>query len=70
MKTPAVSVVISIYNGEQYLPECLESILAQTLENIEIICVDDASTDATPQILDRYKDHITILTNDKNRMAG
>ncbi len=66
----AVSVVISIYNGEQYLPECLESILAQTLENIEIICVDDASTDATPQILDRYKDHITILTNDKNRMAG
>ncbi|RAZ93940.1 glycosyltransferase family 2 protein, partial [Klebsiella oxytoca] len=64
MKTPAVSVVISIYNGEQYLPECLESILAQTLEeNIEIICVDDASTDATPQILDRYGDRITVLRN-------
>lgn len=70
MKTPAVSVVISIYNGEQYLPECMESILAQTLENIEIICVDDASTDATPQILDRYNGRITILTNDQNRMAG
>ncbi len=71
MKTPAVSVVISIYNGEQYLPECLESILAQTLEeNIEIICVDDASTDATPQILDRYGDRITVLRNQRNLRAG
>ena len=57
MKTPAVSVVISIYNGEQYLPECLESILAQTLENIEIICVDDASTDATVSYT-----HLTLPT--------
>ena len=70
MKIPAVSVIVSVYNGEKYLPECLESILAQTLQNIEIICVDDASTDATPQILDRYKEHMTILTNNKNCMTG
>ena len=66
----AVSVIICVYNGERYLAECLESVLLQTLENMEIICVDDASTDATPQILDKYNDHITILKNDKNCMAG
>ena len=34
MKIPAVSVIVSVYNGEKYLPECLESILAQTLQNM------------------------------------
>jgi len=65
-----VSVVITVYNGEKYLAQCLESVLAQTLKCIEIICVDDASTDATPRILDQYKDRITVLTNLQNCMAG
>lgn len=48
---PAVSIIITVYNGAEYLKECLDSILAQTLQSREIICVDDASTDSTPQIL-------------------
>ena len=70
MKTPAVSVIVSVYNGEKYLTECLESILAQTLENIEIICVNDASTDSTPRILETYQEKLTIITNTRNCMAG
>jgi len=70
MKAPAVSVIISVYNGEKYLNECIESILAQTLKNIEIICVNDASTDGTSQILETYQEMLTIITNTRNCMAG
>jgi len=48
---PKLSVVIPIYNVERYLRECLDSVLAQTLKDIEIICVDDGSTDSSPDIL-------------------
>ena len=44
-ETPLVSVIIPVYNAEQYLCECLESVVNQTLREIEIICVDDGSTD-------------------------
>lgn len=49
-----VSVIVPVYNSEKYLNECLDSLVNQTLGNIEIICVDDASTDSSPQILDEY----------------
>lgn len=49
-----VSVIIPIYNTAEYLPECLDSVISQTLKEIEIICVDDGSTDDTPQILEEY----------------
>ena len=49
-----VSIIIPVYNVEKYLAECLDSALAQTLQPIEIICVDDGSTDSSPEILDRY----------------
>ena len=46
MRTLAqVSVVIPIYNTEQYLRQCLDSVVGQTLTDIEVICVDDGSTD-------------------------
>ncbi|MCM1154885.1 MAG: glycosyltransferase [Roseburia sp.] len=51
---PKVSVIVPVCNVEQYLPACLDSILAQTLEDIEVICVDDGSTDRSPAILDGY----------------
>lgn len=51
---PKVSVIIPVYNVEKYLGECLDSILRQTLTNIEVICVDDDSTDRSPSILDQY----------------
>lgn len=49
-----VSIIVPVYNGEQYLSTCLDSILAQTLEDIEVICVDDGSSDQSPAILDDY----------------
>lgn len=52
--SPVVSVIIPVHNGERYLRECLDSVLAQTLQQLEVIVVDDASTDGTPAILDQY----------------
>ena len=51
---PQISVIVPVYNVEPYLPQCLDSVLAQTFEDIEIICVDSISTDASPQILQAY----------------
>ncbi len=51
---PLISVVVPVYNVEKYLNECVDSILAQTYENLEIILVDDGSPDRCPQICDEY----------------
>lgn len=51
---PKVSVIVPVYNVENYLRQCLGSIINQTLTDIEIICVDDGSTDLCPGILDEY----------------
>ena len=51
----AISIIIPIYNVEKYLRECLDSILNQTFQNFEIICVDDGSTDKSLEILEEYK---------------
>jgi len=67
-----VSVLVPIYNVEQYLPECLDSLCAQTLKNIEIICINDGSTDASGAILDEYaKNNANIkVINKKNSGYG
>ena len=49
-----VSVLIAVYNAERYLKECLDSVCSQTLRDIQIICIDDCSTDSSAQILDSY----------------
>jgi glycosyltransferase involved in cell wall biosynthesis len=51
-----ISVIIPVYNVERYLKECLNSVCNQTLENIEIICVNDGSTDSSESILNEYAD--------------
>ena len=51
---PYVSVVVPIYNVEKYLKRALETIINQTLKNIEIILIDDGATDSSPQICDEY----------------
>ena len=54
MNQPKVSILIPIYNTEKYLRECLDSVISQTLEDIEIICVNDGSTDGSKAILQEY----------------
>lgn len=51
---PKISVIIPVYNTEKYLKKCLDSIIHQTMKDLEIICVDDGSTDSCPDILDAY----------------
>ncbi|AGK58149.1 glycosyl transferase family protein [Hyphomicrobium denitrificans 1NES1] len=51
---PAVSVIIPVYNIESYLPACLDDVLFQTLEDIEVICINDGSTDRSSAVLEAY----------------
>lgn len=64
-----ISVVVPIYNVEQYLSRCIESILNQTYNNIEIILVDDGSSDSCPQICDKYKEkkENILVVHQKNK---
>lgn len=67
-----VSVIIPVYNAQQYLKQCLDSICQQTLHEIEIICIDDGSTDDSLRILQEYtkkESRLQILTQ-KNQGAG
>lgn len=68
MAKPLVSVLIPVYNVEKYLERCLDSILKQTLTKIEIICVNDGSTDNSLSILKEYqkKDSRIIIVNKEN----
>ncbi len=64
-----VSVVVPIYNGEEYLRDCIDSILGQSYTDIEIICVNDGSTDSTKKILDEYpkKDNRIVYLEQENK---
>lgn len=67
-----VSVIVPIYNVEKYLKTCMDSILSQSLEDIEIICIDDGSTDSSPVILDKYakKDNRVKVIHKENSGYG
>ena len=69
---PKVSVIIPVYNVEPYLRECLDSIINQTLKEIEIICVDDGSTDSSLDILKEYaaKDKRISVLSQNNYYGG
>ncbi len=64
-----VSIIIPIYNVEKYLPMCLDSVVAQTYKDIEIICVNDGSPDSSEKIVADYmqKDSRIVLINQKNQ---
>ncbi len=55
MQTPKMSIIIPIYNTEQYLNQCIDSILDQSYKDLEIILIDDGSTDKSPEICDEYE---------------
>ncbi|MCL2470348.1 MAG: glycosyltransferase [Propionibacteriaceae bacterium] len=66
MATPLVSIIVPVYNVERYLPKCLHSVVSQTLRNIEIICVNDGSTDGSLAIMESFAKsdpRITILSH-------
>lgn len=70
---PAVSVIIPVYNVEKYLPKCLDSLLGQTMANIEAVCVDDASTDRSGKILEQYAardGRVKFFSSDGNAGPG
>ena len=68
-----VSVVIPVYKVEKYLPACLDSVLSQSLQEIEVICIDDASPDLCPEILDEYAardSRVRVLHLSENHQQG
>ena len=66
-EAPLVSVIVPVWNGARYLRESLDSILVQTYEPIEVLVLDDASTDETPAILASYGSAIRTLRQEKNK---
>ena len=66
MTMPLVSICIGAYNRKNYIRECVDSTLAQTWPNKEVIVVDDASTDGTREILQSYGDSIRLILRDTN----
>lgn len=68
-----VSIIVPVYNVEQYLPKCLDSIVNQTYENIEIICVNDGSPDNSAEILSSYAERdsrIKIVTKENGGLSS
>lgn len=72
MLAPKISIIVPVYNVEQYLSQCLDSIVCQTLHDIEIITIDDGSTDGSLEILQKYasKDKRIKLVSKKNEGYG
>ena len=63
-RTPKVSILVPVYNVEKFLPQCLDSLVSQTLKDIQIICINDGSTDGSLAVLQRYAaqdDRIEII---------
>ena len=66
---PKLSVLVPIYNVEKYLSVCLDSLINQTLTDIEIICIDDGSTDSSSKILKEYQQkdkRIRVITQENS----
>ena len=73
MQKPEISVIVPIYNVENYLTKCLDSLITQSFSNIEIICVNDGSTDNSLQIIKNYKEkdsRIKIISQVNNGVSS
>ena len=69
MKSFKVSIILPVYNVEKYLSACLDSLLAQTLEEIEIVAVNDGSTDGSLQILQAYQLSLIHISEPTRRVV-
>ncbi len=67
---PLVTILLPVHNGERYIKEAIDSCIKQTYENIEILVVNDASTDNTKNILNEYGDRIRVLDIKKQNSLG
>ena len=69
MVSPLISVIVPVYKAEKYLPQCIESILAQTFTDFELLLIDDGSPDRSGEICDEYvrKDHRIRVFHQQNR---
>lgn len=67
-----ISIIIPIYNGEDYLEQCINSVLNQTIKELEIICIDDGSTDSSVEIIHKYQrfEKRIILLRQNNQGQG
>lgn len=72
MGNPRVSVIMPVYNGEKFLQSSLDSVLSQTLHDIEVICIDDGSTDESLNILkaNAATDSRIVILQQKNSGSG
>ena len=70
--SPLLSVIVPVYNVEEYLGRCVDSILAQTYKHLEVILVDDGAKDKTPEICDKYKDdpRVTVIHQKNRGLSG
>jgi glycosyltransferase involved in cell wall biosynthesis len=69
---PKVSIIIPVYNTQEFLVQCLDSILNQTLDNLEIICVENGSTDSSLEILNEYSQsytHLKVIIHPEGRLG-
>ena len=73
MEHPAVSVIIPVWNSGKYFRECLDSVLSQSLRNIEVLIVDDASTDGSGAVAEEYASRdarITVIRDTSTLLYG
>ena len=65
---PVLSIIVPVYNVATYLREGLDSILRQEVQDIEVICVDDCSSDSSPDILKEYQAKYNLFVNQKTKV--
>ena len=67
MKNPLISIIVPVYNTKEYLPRCIESIRNQTYHNLEIILVNDGSTDESGAICDEYAKKNALFFRERSK---
>lgn len=73
MLVDKISIIVPVYNVAEYLPQCIDSLLGQSYQNIEIICVNDGSTDNSLSILEKYAENskqVYVLNQDNQGLSG